>query len=565
MSNWNEAPDWNLLSTINGGKEFSAADGLLASDMVRIVENIVYLYKNPGSSLNVVQETGNSETDVMSQKAVTNELDDYIKYAEFTVPKTYISPWGEAITNTAYSPWNSTDYIRIVGTTIKYKLRCGSDFASIAFYDGKKNLISVISREEKGYCEDTIQVPDGAEYYRACRYDNVYQYVKQYSKSSDILSNKKNIAKNASDIAKNEVDNKIYADFSIKNAYINGKGTVTDVAFADITDYIEVNSNDTMLVKLYSNDTSASEISVKIGLVAFYDSSKTLISVFHQTNTTGFYEGEVTIPENASYYRACRWRHGQDVSDNYCFVKLSISDINNKVEKALKTLSSYSEMLGYKYTDSLSKPYIFADKTAVAFGDSITAGVASPNLQITDSYMARFCSGVGLSLDNRAASGSCIADAENTYSIYNRIITYKNSKDFIFISGGTNDFNTGKELGTYGDTEPTTFYGALKSICEDISTRFSDSKVIFITPIPYTKASKFCNTTNSAGYSLNDYRNAIYEAATSYGFDVVDGSNLGMPTEIGGWSNIMCDDTDGCHPTVEGHKLYAKNLEMKLR
>ena len=44
MSNWNESPDWNLLSTINDGKEFSAADGLLASDVVRIVENVVYVY-----------------------------------------------------------------------------------------------------------------------------------------------------------------------------------------------------------------------------------------------------------------------------------------------------------------------------------------------------------------------------------------------------------------------------------------------------------------------------------------------------------------------------------------
>ena len=58
MSNWNESPDWNSPSTINGGKEFSAADGLLASDVVRIVENIVYLYNNLGDALNLENGTG---------------------------------------------------------------------------------------------------------------------------------------------------------------------------------------------------------------------------------------------------------------------------------------------------------------------------------------------------------------------------------------------------------------------------------------------------------------------------------------------------------------------------
>lgn len=58
MNNWNESPNWNSPSTINAGKEFSAADGLLAGDVVRIVENVIYLYNNLGNALNLENGTG---------------------------------------------------------------------------------------------------------------------------------------------------------------------------------------------------------------------------------------------------------------------------------------------------------------------------------------------------------------------------------------------------------------------------------------------------------------------------------------------------------------------------
>lgn len=218
----------------------------------------------------------------------------------------------------------------------------------------------------------------------------------------------------------------------------------------------------------------------------------------------------------------------------------------------------------YKYGDSLNKPFNFNGKHIVAFGDSITSGVTSPNLQSGTPYIKHFADHVGATLKNYAVSGTCISDTVNTYSIYNKILSCSDAADFIFISGGTNDFNTNKELGTYSDTDTTTFYGCLKAICEHISENFADSEVIFITPIPYTSASRYHNATNDSGYTLNDYRNAIYEIATLYDFNVVDGSNLGMPDEKGNWSNDMCDDSDGCHPSAKGHKLYARNLAGKL-
>ena len=280
---------------------------------------------------------------------------------------------------------------------------------------------------------------------------------------------------------------------------------------------------------------------------------------------------EITIPKNCTFFLSSKNpRQLLEITKietkkelNWLSLKTENFKDNTIPESAI-IKKIVKEKIKYKYTDSLNKPFEFKGKTCVAFGDSITSGISSPNLKVTTPYIKLFADKVGLTIDNRAVSGTCITGNTEQYSIQNRILSYKNSKDYIFIAGGTNDFNSSKELGKYGDSQPTTFYGSLKIICEYITTTFPSSTVIFITPIPYTAASKFHDVPNELGYELNDYRNAIYEIATLYKFNVIDGTKLGMPEGKGDWSNAMCDDTDGCHPSAAGHELYARNLTGKL-
>lgn len=216
----------------------------------------------------------------------------------------------------------------------------------------------------------------------------------------------------------------------------------------------------------------------------------------------------------------------------------------------------------YKYGDSLNKPFDFTGKTMVAFGDSITQGYTSPNLEVKPDkcYIKLFANKFGMSLDNRGVGGQCLAHTDgNAYTIYKKVTSYTNTAtNFIVISGGTNDFNQGKPLGEFGSTDITTVYGALRGMCEHLKNNLPDATVIFITPIPVTK--DFPN----AILPLNAYRNAIYEIATLYGFNVVDGSDLGLPTESGEWANTMIANGDGCHPTEAGHALYFRGLCGKL-
>lgn len=332
------------------------------------------------------------------------------------------------------------------------------------------------------------------------------------------------------------------------NGYIN----LTTGEFAPYTgkmratDYIRVVPGDTLKYSLTCNGAS---------IVAFYNAAKIFMPAISIGDTTGvIHTDTITVPDGAAYVRACNYTPTNgDPKLNFATTALSA-----------RASGGQAQVTGqYNIADSINKPIVFNGKSLVAFGDSITAGVSSPNLGNAgdDKYISKFCSLVGATLTtNYAVSGSCITDADGvTTSIYDRVLAYTGNADIIWIAGGTNDWNTGKEIGTYESTDVKTLYGALRAICEHLKTNHPNAVVIFVTPIPYTTLSQY-----SSIAPLDAYRSAIYEIATLYGYNVVNGKDLGMPFKSGNWGNSMCADSDGCHPTVDGHKLYARNLTGKL-
>jgi lysophospholipase L1-like esterase len=208
------------------------------------------------------------------------------------------------------------------------------------------------------------------------------------------------------------------------------------------------------------------------------------------------------------------------------------------------------------------KPIEFNNKKLAAFGDSITYGTCSPNFRYAgdNKYIQKFCSYVEATLSNFAVSGSKLTNDSST-SICQKVIDNANSDfDIIWIAGGTNDFNAKYPVGVFGDTDAaSSFYGALHTICEHLKTNCPNAVVIFVTPIPYT-TDRYNKGLELNVEKLDEYRKAIFEVATQYEYNVVSGKSLGMPSAVGGWNDIMCDPSDGCHPTIEGHKLYARSL-----
>ena len=346
----------------------------------------------------------------------------------------------------------------------------------------------------------------------------------------------------------------------IYDGYLNAAGQFNGSSLAKVTDYIAIEPQDKIYINLYSNDTSAGSLGTKIALIIFYNSDKSRISTFYQTGITGLYEGVLVAPDNAKYYRACRWNISTS-NPQYCRTEIPI---NQKVSELEDIINPTTNPV-YRYGDSLFKPLKFNGKTAIAFGDSITQGVANDgngNISAgSNSYINKFATRAGLALTNRAVSGSTItyAAGETYASVYTKVLAMTETPDVIIISGGTNDYNQGKELGSFGSTDKTNFYGALYQICEKLKTNNSNATVIFITPINVTK-----DFNGHDRALLNNYRNAIYEVATSYGFNVVNGADLVPVTKQTGYDDTMISHVDGCHPTIKGHGLYARNLCGKL-
>ena len=219
-----------------------------------------------------------------------------------------------------------------------------------------------------------------------------------------------------------------------------------------------------------------------------------------------------------------------------------------------------------KYGDSIAKPFDFNGKIIQFYGDSITAGVISGQHDSSDKgYAALFCEMVGATMHNGAISASTTAQYQGTatQSVYDVINNSQSiAADYIVIAGGTNDYYYQIPIGLYNSTTPTDFYGGLNEICEMLKTKAPNAKVIFITPI--NKPTKPTITTKE--YDLDDYRNAIFEVATTYGHSVVDGTSLGFPDKHGANLNTFSYKMvwDGVHPTVDGHKMYARSLCGKL-
>lgn len=182
------------------------------------------------------------------------------------------------------------------------------------------------------------------------------------------------------------------------------------------------------------------------------------------------------------------------------------------------------------------------------YGDSITLGATSGSTTTENGYAKLLSAGLGVGYSNKSKSG---------YTLLNMITDIANDAEnqkTYFIALGTNDFGSGINLGEYGDTyDPmnVSFYGGLNYICTAMKEKNPNSNVIFLTPIP-----RFDSVNNS--HTLDEYRRAIFEVATAFGYSVIDGSKLGMPTKNTAWGAAIMPD--GLHPSEAGHKMLSKAI-----
>ena len=335
---------------------------------------------------------------------------------------------------------------------------------------------------------------------------------------------------------KDVIDTKLRGNTKFSNSgYLNSSGAFVSNQYWRTTDFIPVCVGESITIQ--SNSYSSY-------LAWFYNKDKDAISSMQSQNNK-IEENTIVVPQGASYIRCS----ATAISRGFIIFKTPLYDELCNVNNDEQTIKTF---------DSINKPIVFSGKTLVAFGDSITYGISSPDLQnIGDNkYISLFCSHVGATLINESVSGATLVD-----TIRQRISSYTGEADIIIVAGGVNDWQTQVTIGEFDDVTNTTLYGALNEICATIKTNYPNAIVIFITPIPTTSTTTF-------GVAHPDnlvlYRKAIQEVAAKNGFNVVDGSALGLPNTKSDFGNIMFAPTDCVHPTIAGHAMYARSLAGKL-
>lgn len=136
----------------------------------------------------------------------------------------------------------------------------------------------------------------------------------------------------------------------------------------------------------------------------------------------------------------------------------------------------------------------------------------------------------------------------------------------VVIPLGTNDYGANRALGTIADavdgTTANTFYADVYKVLWQLFTWRPSLRIMWATPtirgqFVTTPAQPFYPAANSAGATLQQYRQAIIEVCALFGVRVADQfANSGFNL-----LNILTVTDDGLHPNVAvGQPLYGRTL-----
>ena len=207
----------------------------------------------------------------------------------------------------------------------------------------------------------------------------------------------------------------------------------------------------------------------------------------------------------------------------------------------------------------------------VAFlGDSITQGigVSAPEKKYTDV----FANITQTTVYNYGISGTRIAkqtklseNASFDQNFVDRCDSMVDDADIVVVFGGTNDFGHGDApIGSFADTEYTTFYGAMHTLCKKLINKYPFATVVFMTPLHRLVEVSETRTFRDRALTLEDYVDIIKEVCEYYAIPILDLYTVsGMQPSVD--INRELYMKDGLHPTDLGAKKIAERLAAFLR
>lgn len=208
------------------------------------------------------------------------------------------------------------------------------------------------------------------------------------------------------------------------------------------------------------------------------------------------------------------------------------------------------------------------DKKINFLGDSITEGAHATDFA-KKGYVGVIAEKTGAVCRNYGISGTRIArqsvvDPEKRADrdFCSRYTEMDKDADIVVIFGGTNDFGHGDApLGTFEDTDPSTFCGALNHLYSGLKERFGGSRIVILTPLHRMEQESINGdgAKPQGGPVLSVYVELIRTAAEKFGFEILDffASDEMDPRNPEDFKTYFAD---WCHPNDFGHSVLADKI-----
>ena len=215
-----------------------------------------------------------------------------------------------------------------------------------------------------------------------------------------------------------------------------------------------------------------------------------------------------------------------------------------------------------RYTNSVRKPFTFANKTGIFTGDSITEGFTDAEHITTENYPKLFSRAVGISpYGNKAVGGALFTAGYNEVTtIPEQVQDIQTPPNFLFIAGGVNDWQLNVPI--------SSFKQAISDLCDYINTNMPNTDVIWITPINEAGWDSTHPNLAASGY-LKTYCDAIYEIVKNKDigkYSIVSGFEFGFPDASSNAAYKADMFGDLLHPSEKGYaNLYVPGLLNALQ
>lgn len=201
-------------------------------------------------------------------------------------------------------------------------------------------------------------------------------------------------------------------------------------------------------------------------------------------------------------------------------------------------------------------------------GDSITEGAGATCVE--NRYVNYIEINYGATCRNYGIGGTRIARQTKPSDcpaydrdFASRVSEMDSDADVIVIFGGTNDYGHGDApLGSFSDSTPFTFYGALHNLYTSVINKYPEALIIVLTPLHRLGEQDPCGEAGrkpTPMAPLKTYCDIIKEVAEHYSLPVLDlYATSGIQPDI----PILKEKytADGLHPNNRGHEKLAKMI-----